>query len=86
MLCHSKRMIDLKRHVHNGMTEPYAFSHHCRGRQKLFRTGQMRVARQEVMLDRPHRVKAKFIGISDLLQGFIKPLLHGPGGVGILGS
>jgi hypothetical protein len=44
----------------------------------------MGVAWQEVMLDGPHRVKAQLIGISDLFQGLVKPLLHGPWDVGIL--
>jgi hypothetical protein len=37
--------------MHDGVTEPDALGHHRRGRQKLLRTGQMGVARQEVMLD-----------------------------------
>ena len=84
MLRHTKRMIDFKRHMHDGVTEPDALGHHRRGRQKLLRTGQMGVARQEVMLNGPHRVKAQLIGISDLFQGLVKPLLHGPWDVGIL--
>src|SRR6266436_3610282 len=84
MLCHTKRMIDFERHMHNRVTEANASSHHCRRRQKLLRTGQMGVARQEVMLDSPHRVKAQLIGISNLFQGFVKPLLHGPWDIRIL--
>src|SRR5208283_1034860 len=45
MLCNAKRMIDLKRHMHDRVTEPDTLGHHRRGCQKLLRTGQMRVAR-----------------------------------------
>jgi len=38
----------------------------------------------DVMFDRPYRVKTQFIGISDLFQSLVKPLLHSPGDVGIL--
>jgi hypothetical protein len=79
MLRHTKRMIDFKRHMHDGVTEPDALSHHRRGRQKLLRTGKMGVARQEMMLDGPHRVKAQLIGISDLLQGLSNRCFTAPG-------
>jgi hypothetical protein len=62
MFGHPKRMIDFERHMHDRVTEPDTLGHHCRGRQKLFGTGQMRVARQEVMLYGPHRVEAQLIG------------------------
>ena len=84
MLRHTKWMIDFERHMHDSVTEPDAPGNHRRSREKLLRTGQMGVARQEVMLDGPNRVEAQLIGTSNLFQGLIKPLLHGPWDVGIL--
>jgi hypothetical protein len=41
---------------------------------------------RKVMLDRPHRGEAHFIGISDLFQSLVKALFHGPGDIRILGG